>query len=64
MDRMAVLNPNGSTAEILQPPTVYEYDDVKEEPAEEPAAEEVVEAPAEAPAAEPEEAPAASETEE
>ena len=64
MDRMAVLNPSGSTAEILQPPTVYEYDDVKEEPAEEPAAEEVVEAPAEAPAAEPEEAPAASETEE
>ncbi len=49
MDRMAVLNPNGSTAEILQPPTVYEYD---QEPAEAPAEEpvtEAVEEPAEVP---------------
>lgn len=47
MDRMAVLNPNGSTAEILQPPTVYEYDQgPAEAPAEEPVTE-AVEVPAE-----------------
>jgi hypothetical protein len=50
MDRMAVLNPNGSTAEILQPPAVYEYD---EEPAEAPAEEPVKEVPEEVPAEEP-----------
>ena len=60
MDRMAVLNPNGSTAEILQPPTVYEYD---EEPAEAPAAEPVTEVAEEIPAevSETAEAPAESE---
>ena len=61
MDRMAVLNPNGSTAEILQPPTVYEYD---EEPAEAPAAEPVTEGAEEIPAEVPETAEATAESEE
>ena len=61
MDRMAVLNPNGSTAEILQPPTVYEYD---EEPAEAPAAEPVTEVAEEIPAEVPETAEAPAESEE
>ena len=62
MDRMAVLNPNGSTAEILQPPTVYEYDEEPAEaPAEEPVKEVHEEVPAEGPAAETVEAPAESE---
>jgi hypothetical protein len=62
MDRMAVLNPNGSTAEILQPPAVYEYDEEPAEAsAEEPVKEVPGEAPAEEPAAETAEAPAESE---
>ena len=61
MDRMAVLNPNGSTAEILQPPTVYEYD---EKPAEAPAAEPVTEVAEEIPAEVPETAEAPAESEE
>ena len=61
MDRMAVLNPNGSTAEILQPPTVYEYD---EGPAEAPAAEPVTEVAEEIPAEVPETAEARADSEE